>query len=39
VDVGATSGKRIAIIGGLKNGQRVVTEGYQKLSEGTKVVY
>ena len=39
VDVGATSGNRIAIIGGLKNGQRVVTEGYQKLSEGTKVVY
>lgn len=39
VDVGTTSGNRIAIIGGLKNGQRVVTEGYQKLSEGTKVVY
>ncbi len=39
VTTGDTQGNRIAITSGIENGQRVVTEGYQKLSEGTKVVY
>ena len=39
VSVGSTMGNHIAITDGLSVGQRVVTEGYQKLSEGTKVVY
>ena len=39
VSIGQTSGNHVAITGGIENGQRVVTEGYQKLSEGTKVVF
>ena len=39
VNTGATLGNRIAISSGIENGQRIVTEGYQKLSEGTKVIY
>ena len=39
VSTGETQGNRIAISNGIESGQRVVTEGYQKLSEGTKVVY
>ena len=39
VSIGAASGNNVAITDGLNMGQRVVTEGYQKLSEGTKVVY
>lgn len=39
VNTGKTHGNRIAINSGIENGQRVVTEGYQKLSEGTKVIY
>ena len=39
VQAGATQGNRIIITQGLQTGQRIVTEGYQKLSEGTKVVY
>ncbi len=39
VSIGATTGNYVAVTGGLDMGQRVVTEGYQKLSEGTKVVY
>ena len=39
VSIGSTSGNNVAITEGLNMGQRVVTEGYQKLSEGTKVVY
>ena len=39
VSVGHTQGNRIAIVGGLDVNQRIVTEGYQKLSEGTTVVY
>lgn len=39
VDVGQTMGTRIAVTSGISEGQRVVTEGYQKLSEGTKVAY
>jgi RND family efflux transporter MFP subunit len=39
VSIGETNGNHVAITDGLDMGQRVVTEGYQKLSEGTKVVY
>lgn len=39
VNIGKTEGNRIVITDGLATGQRVVTEGYQKLSEGTKVIY
>ena len=39
VTIGETMGNRIAITNGIENGQRIVTEGYQKLSEGTKVVF
>ena len=39
VSTGEIQGNRIAIGSGLEIGQRVVTEGYQKLSEGTRVVY
>ena len=39
VTIGETTGNRIAITSGIGQGERVVTEGCQKLSEGTKVVY
>ena len=39
VTTGETQGNRIAISSGIENGQRVVTEGYQKLSEGTRVTF
>ena len=39
VSVGSSWGNRISILDGLTVGERVVTEGYQKLSEGTKVSY
>ena len=39
VRTGETMGNRIAITDGMTEGTRVVTEGYQKLSENTKVVY
>lgn len=39
IRVGATQGNRIAVVQGLDTGQRIVTEGYQKLSEGTEVIY
>ena len=39
VSIGKTSGNYVAITDGLDMGQRVVTEGYQKLSEGTKVIF
>ena len=39
VSVGDTRGNNIAITEGMNLGQRIVTEGYQKLSEGTKVVF
>ena len=39
VSIGQTVGNRIAVTTGLNCGQRIVTEGYQKLSEGTKVAY
>ncbi|MBP5561592.1 MAG: efflux RND transporter periplasmic adaptor subunit [Muribaculaceae bacterium] len=39
VGVGPTIGNHIAITNGLFVGDRIVTEGYQKLSEGTHVVF
>ena len=39
VRTGETMGNRIAITDGMTEGSRVVTEGYQKLSENTKVVF
>ena len=39
VITGDTQGNRIAITSGIENGQHIVTEGYQKLSENTKVVF
>lgn len=39
VRTGATQGNRIMLTEGVSMGERIVTEGYQKLSEGTKVVY
>lgn len=38
VTIGHTIGNRVVIASGLEGGQRVITEGYQKLSEGTKVL-
>ena len=39
VNIGQTQGNYISVIDGLSIGDRIVTEGYQKLSDGTKVVY
>ena len=39
VTLGNTMGNYITITDGIELGQRIVTEGYQKLSEGTKVIY
>ena len=39
VTTGETMGNRIVITNGIGEGGRIVTEGYQKLSEGTKVVF
>ena len=39
ITTGETIGNRISVTGGISEGSRVVTEGYQKLSEGTKVIY
>ena len=39
VTIGATTGNRVAITSGVESEQRIVIEGYQKLSEGTKVIY
>lgn len=39
VTTGQTSGNRIAIIDGISIGERIITEGYQKLSEGSEVTY
>lgn len=38
VTIGQTLGNRLTITSGLESGQRVVTEGYLKLSEGTQVI-
>ena len=39
VKIGETHGNHVTVVDGLGVDQRIVTEGYQKLSEGTKVVY
>ena len=39
VTIGQTQGNYVHVVDGLDMGDRIVTEGYQKLSEGTKVVY
>ena len=39
VAIGPTFGNRIVVTGGLTDGQRIVAQGYQKLSEGTKVIF
>ena len=39
VQVGTTIGNRIMVRSGLEPDQQVVVEGYQKLSEGTNVIY
>ncbi len=39
VTIGQTTGNRVVVTSGLYSQQRVVTEGYQKLSDGTEVVY
>ena len=39
VTIGETHGNYVTVVDGLGKGQIIVTEGYQKLSEGTKVVY
>ena len=39
VTIGNTEGNYVLVIDGLKMGDRIVTEGYQKLSEGTEVIF
>lgn len=39
IAIGQPQGNRIRILSGIADGARVVTEGYQKLSEGTKVIF
>ena len=39
VAIGETLGNYVTVTDGLSVGQRIVTAGYQKLSEGSKVVY
>ena len=39
VAIGHTEGNYVLVTDGLNMGDRIVTEGYQKLSEGTKVIY
>ena len=39
VHIGDTIGNNVVILGGISEGQRIVTEGYQKLSEGNKVEF
>lgn len=39
ITVGSTKGNRIAIISGLRVGERIITNGGQKLSEGTSVIF
>lgn len=39
ITTGETIGNRIVVATGISDGSRVVTEGYQKLSENTKVVF
>ena len=37
--IGSTRGNRVPALNGFKRGDRIVTEGYQKLSENSKVVF
>lgn len=39
VTIGPTEGNRVLVMSGLSAGDRIVTEGYQKLSEGTQVIF
>jgi len=39
VSIGQTTGNRVAITAGLTGSERIVTEGYQKLSEGSRVTF
>lgn len=39
VELGRPEGNRMEIINGLAAGQRVITDGYQKVSEGSEVCY
>ena len=39
VTIGQTEGNYVVVKDGLNTGDRIVTEGYQKLSEGTRVVF
>lgn len=39
ITTGETLGNRIVVTIGISEGERIVTEGYQKLSENTKVIY
>lgn len=39
VTIGQTEGNYVQVTDGIKMGDRIVTEGYQKLSEGTEVVF
>jgi RND family efflux transporter MFP subunit len=39
VTIGQTQGNYVSVIDGLSMGDRIATEGYQKLSEGSKVVF
>ena len=39
VTIGLPQGNYVSVVDGLNTGDRIATEGYQKLSEGTKVIY
>ena len=39
VEIGKTYGNRVVVVSGVNANDRVVTEGYQKLSEGTRIIY
>lgn len=39
ISTGVTSGNHITITNGIEKGQCIVTEGFQKLSEGTKIIF
>ena len=39
VTVGKIAGSRIEVCDGLRSGDRVITDGYQKVSEGTKITF
>ena len=39
VAIGSTVGNRVVVVSGLESGQRIVTECYKKLSEGSQVIF